>query len=103
MNVSIEMLKQNFGIAVNEYEIGFPLEHIFVVIKQYEALKIPILGGDVYIKENGIYTPTYDNWHVDKVQNEQENAYLKRSIAHVTQYIKNYKYKKSAVFVFVPN
>ncbi|MEW6196685.1 MAG: Imm40 family immunity protein [Bacteroidota bacterium] len=40
-----------------------------------ERLQIPILGGDVFVKENDKYRLTHDNWSIESSNNV--NSFLK--------------------------
>ncbi|ERJ85373.1 hypothetical protein HMPREF1989_01659 [Porphyromonas gingivalis F0566] len=42
---------------------------------------IPVLGGDVfYLKDDGEVDWTYDNWYIDRLENESDIQFLKRSM-----------------------
>jgi len=96
---SIAVEKKIHGININDCEIGFMYPKILDVVELYKKNNIPISGGDVYIKKDGVYHPTYDNWYVNK----EEKDYLNISIEHTLNYINSYKNKENVVFVLVPN
>lgn len=62
-------------------------------LDRFLAAEIPILGGDVYENNNGVFSPNYDNWHSDFLPGESESDFLRRSINESKMYIE--KYKKS--------
>jgi hypothetical protein len=103
MEKTLEEIKKEKGIIINQSEIGFLYTDIFQVIELYKLLCIPILGGDVYILRNGKYYTTYDNWFVNRIKNEDLNSYLLRSVQKTRKYIENYMNKEAVCFVLVPN
>lgn len=75
-----------------EYALSRDNSLKFIEILRLE--KKAILGGDVLYKKNNIFYHTYDNWYIQKVNNESHDSYLQRSIEISLEYIKNYNNKK---------
>ncbi len=59
-------------------------------INEFEKLKIPVLGGDVYEMIEGQPTSNYDSWYCNQNENEKLNEFVIRSITYTREYIKNY-------------
>ena len=67
---------------------ALPFSFVPEVAKFAKQLYIPILGGDVYIIQNGSLIPAYANWYItDKKENESDIEYLERSVTHTEQYL----------------
>lgn len=83
-------------------EKGYPLESIGVTGYAYsktEALKVchsyfmlglPISGGDVYVRNNGLLEITYENWYYCSGIDETFPEYVQRSYEKAVHYIRNY-------------
>lgn len=98
-NITLE--KKLFGININNSEIGFTYPKILDIIEYYYNNEIPILGGDIYIKIDNKYEPTYDNWYIEK--ESFQKSYLQESIQYAREYIEEYPDKDKVAFVLVPN
>lgn len=93
--------KKQLGVITISEETGFFYPYVLEVINWYEKKEIPILGGDVYIKQDRTYVPAYANWAFEL--NDIKTSYLKESIEMARAYILNYPDKKNVVFVLIPN
>lgn len=93
--------KKQFGVITISEETEFFYPYILEVINWYEKKEIPILGGDVYIKQDRTYVPAYANWAFEL--NDIKTSYVKESIEMARAYILHYPDKKNVVFVLVPN
>lgn len=69
-------------IGINEY--AWDYENICLLIKKLKERRIPILGGDVYLVDNGTITPTYDSWYTKK---DAECDYCESSYLQTLEYI----------------
>ncbi len=74
-------------------------------LKQFLAIEIPVLGGDVYESIDGIIQSNYDSWYCDPLPEETKSAFVRRSIEKAKAYIEEYKSKQidKIFFVLVPN
>ena len=62
--------------------------------------KIPILGGDVFRLSNGKLELTYDNWHIDKKDDEATKSYAIRSAQISENYVRNYHEPEDVVTLY---
>lgn len=67
-------------------------------------IQVPILGGDVFEKINGVMRPKYDNWYCDPILDESKDDFVVRSIGIAKRYIENYQvnYPDIIFFALVP-
>jgi|AGTN01.1.fsa_nt_gi hypothetical protein len=90
-------------LGLNEYALSKYYSFEFIKILKEE--KIAILGGDVYFKDKGDIYYTYDNWYIQRKDNESYDSYLQRSINVSLEYIKSYSKinidESNLYFVFV--
>lgn len=97
------------GIGIKLSQIGLSnwaltKSQAICALEQLEALKISILGGDVYQSINGVIKLNYDNWFCEQLGNEPKEAFIKRSISKAKDYINNYPDVLSEIyFVIVPD
>jgi hypothetical protein len=52
--------------------------------------KLPILGGDVYLRRGDRIEVAYANWYTNPKPEEDCETYLRRSWDHTATYIKNF-------------
>ena len=71
------------------------------IADEYYSSNIPILGGDVYICNNGDIKPTYDNWYCNRNDSETSYEYVVRSYQVACDYIKKYPDKANIFFSIV--
>ena len=88
------------SIGVSNWALGRS-EAIGAIFKLHDC-GIPILGGDVYVLTDGRIEQTYDSWHCDRLADEPETDYVKRSVEKALDYIDRYTLD-SALFALVPN
>ena len=62
---------------------------------------IPILGGDVYLFNNGNILPTYDNWYCNRNDSETSYEHVVRSYQVACDYIKKYPDNANIFFSIV--
>ncbi len=86
--------------AIGADEYAFSYTNILAVIAEIERLAIPILGGDVLIMCHGKFEYTGDSWYYDRQENELISEYVKRSIQHARDYIKNYHERNNNTLSF---
>lgn len=74
-------------------------------LDQFKLLRVPVLGGDVYLYEDGKFRSGYENWYVKEIPGEPANDFLIRSIEESRHFIENCKLKEPAIvhFVLVPD
>ena len=91
-----DFLKTKGILIENTNEYALNKKNALKFIKMLKNESRLILGGDVYIKQNGKLIPTYDNWYTDNDNIEQ--GYKVSNL-----YIENYNsdFENSIYFVMV--
>lgn len=85
-----ELLKKGHslqGIGINNW--AFSKEHALNILDRFEELQVIILGGDVLELINGNFQHNYDNWYCNKLPNETNLEFAKRSHILSREYIEN--------------
>ena len=83
---------------------AFPFQQAILLVDALRQSNVPILGGDVYLKLGSSIEPSYDNWYCDKIEDERDSDFLRRSCDVAETFIKEYKRKniiKEPLFAFV--
>jgi hypothetical protein len=92
--------------------IGYPLKLIGIknwalskkdainAIKELADLQVPIVGGDVYIMENGVLQHNYDSWYCNPIIDELSDDFLARSINKAKTFIEQYNIEKDNLIYF---
>jgi hypothetical protein len=62
--------------------------------------KLPILGGDVYLRRGDRLEVAYANWYADPRPGEDRETYLHRSWDHAETYLKNFPESPGAEVLF---
>lgn len=57
----------------------FPKEEVIKIIQFLKEEFYPILGGDVFLQENGCFSIAYDFWRCNQEKNENPYDFLNRS------------------------
>lgn len=70
-------------------------------LDEFEKLKTPVLGGDVFELIDGHPEPNYDNWYCDRQENEELENFILRSIKYSRDYINNYRNRGGRETFFV--
>jgi len=98
-------------------KVGFPLMEFginnwaldarsaLLAISKLGEMGIGILGGDVYVNNNGTIEANYDNWYCNIMQDETPLAFIQRSNSVAVAYIENYLIQTPGVnplFAIVP-
>lgn len=86
-----ELLKEGHsleGIGINNW--AFSQEDALEILNRFEEFKVSILGGDVFELTNSIVQSNYDNWYCNRLSNETDIEFSKRSIKRAKDYITNY-------------
>ncbi len=76
------------GIGINNW--AFSKEHALNILDRFEELQVIILGGDVLELINGNFQHNYDNWYCNKLPNETDLEFARRSSIVAREYIENY-------------
>ena len=92
-SISLESIGVN-GIAYTKSEA-------LRIAEEYYNSNIPILGGDVYLFNNGNIKPTYDNWYCNRNNSETSYEYVVRSYQVACDYIKKYPDNANIFFSIV--
>jgi hypothetical protein len=59
-------------------------------VRLAEDAGIPILGGDVYVRQSGTIVPAYANWHVDRKPGESLHEFAQRTWKEADAYLRAY-------------
>ena len=81
--------------------IAYTKSEALRIADEYYNSNIPIIGGDVYIFNNGDIKPTYDNWYSNRNNSETPYEYVTRSYQVACDYIKKYPDKANIFFSIV--
>ena len=76
------------GVGINNW--AFSKEDSLDILHRFEELQVSILGGDVCELINNSVQPNYDNWYCNKLSNETNIEFSKRSIKRAKDYIMSY-------------
>lgn len=82
-------------------EVALARESALLAISLIQKASVPILGGDVYIRNGSRVVPAYANWHCDLEPNERLEEYLARSYSVAINYVKNFPNVPRVVPLFV--
>ncbi|AJC48495.1 hypothetical protein IB642_05980 [Allofrancisella guangzhouensis] len=104
---SMNQIKEMFAKGVQLENIGinekaFSKESSLIILDLLNKFMIPILGGDVYIRDEScdVIIPTYDSWYYERAEGESCNSYIKKSVEKAKEYIVNYP-KQNVLFTLV--
>ena len=89
-------------IGIDNY--AFPYQQAILLVDALRQSNVPILGGDVYLKLGSSIESSYDNWYCDKIEDERDSVFVKRSCDVAETFIKEYKRRniiKDPLFAFV--
>lgn len=81
--------------------IAYTKSEALRIAEEYYNSNIPILGGDVYLFNNGNIKPTYDNWYCNRNNSETSYEYVARSYQVACDYIKKYPDNANIFFSIV--
>jgi hypothetical protein len=74
-----------------------------MALEQLSAMKVAVLGGDVYAVKGADVESNYDNWYCNRGGDEADDEFVDRSIAKARSYIANYRADAGGVlFARVP-
>lgn len=71
------------GDDTQSVDIALEKQEALRLLKLYYNLGIPVLGGGgrcLLLKDDGEVDWTYDNWHIDRLENESDIQFSKRII-----------------------
>lgn len=89
-------------LGTNNWALDRPAA--LAAIDHLGAMRVPILGGDVYRLENGAMRSLYDSWHCDRRLTETDSDFLERSIAQARNYVEKYPPAEQMLyFTLVPS
>ena len=83
---------------------AFSYQQAILLVDALRQSNVPILGGDVSLKLGSSIEPSYDNWYCDKIEDERDSDFLRRSCDVAETFIKEYKKNniiKEPLFAFV--
>jgi hypothetical protein len=70
-------------------------------VELLRSAAVPILGGDVWLKRGDKIEPAYANWHTDRMIEEQESEYFRRSWDSTERYVREFREPGDAEPLFV--
>ncbi len=88
-----------FDIGINNWALN--KSQSMRALDEFERLKIPVLGGDVYEVVDGTPESNYDNWYCDRNDKEVLGEFIARSISYAREYISNYSNPSGRETLFV--
>ena len=65
-----------------------------MLISMLRSANVAVLGGDVYVADNGDVERTIENWYCDAKASETLDDFVQRSCAEATHYIRQLQYSK---------
>ena len=77
-------------LAVGVNEIALSREDALYAIGILREIKRPILGGDVYFRQQGQIKPAYANWYVNSDPTENRETHAHRSYEVTKAYIQEF-------------
>lgn len=95
MTAKLKAIIEAYGIPLTASGVHGVALHRSAALKAIDVIRettIAILGGDVF-SQNGhnAVKLTHDNWHVDRMEGEEQQIYLKRSWDTAERFIRYYK------------
>ncbi|MBP6390686.1 MAG: hypothetical protein KA175_07050 [Flavobacteriales bacterium] len=103
-NSVIELLSREgrtlSSIGVNDWALT--RDQALVIISEFDAMNVAILGGDVFEDKEGRIAHTYENWYCDRRLDETDEAYRIRANEKARAYIRDYPIS-SHLFTLVVN
>ena len=95
-------LKGRYSLtAIGIDGFAFSKDEALKVAEEYCNSNKPILGGDVYLYENGHIEPTYANWYCERNSSETPYDYTIRSYHVTIDYISKFPDNANFLFGFV--
>lgn len=92
-SVAYRELLESRGIsleALGVAETAVRREDALRAVELIETAGRAILGGDVYVVDEGRIDSAYANWHSDRRKDEPSEAFVARSCAEARSYITKY-------------
>lgn len=71
-------------------EVAWLRKDAVEIVKKLQGRNIAILGGDVLRKTDDLFEYDYNNWFIDRKQNESSEAYAVRSLEHAEAYLRKF-------------
>lgn len=68
-------------------ELALKIDDALQAIELLQDTQSAILGGDILSDESGKLTYTYENWYIEKMDNESQIDYVERSYEIARNYI----------------
>lgn len=100
MDNYIEFVKTN-GINLKDMGICSYILGYDNAIKALEILKnnkIPILGGDLYVKNGNKFETSSESWYCNQIHGEPRNNYALRSYIKAIDYLKIFEPQKDKYY-----
>ncbi len=84
-------------------EVGLERSDALLAIELLRENMVPVLGGDVYFRQNSKITVAYANWYCEPKVGEDVVDFSSRSCSKADEYIKQFPTQdgKEALFVIV--
>ena len=65
------------------------VNQVHAILPELQRLGVGVLGGDVYVYENGTFLPDSMSWYSNLNADETAESYVARSIEVTRQYLKS--------------
>lgn len=84
---------------------AIPHSNALAVLDRLAEIGVGVLGGDVYLEQEGAIELSYDNWYCTPEIGESDEDFVNRSISCARTYLANYRAEppKVVFFAIVPN
>lgn len=86
-------------------DIALRADDAICAIRALKYSSVPILGGDVYLEQQGGIKPGFANWYVDRREGEAQQEFAVRSCLKAEDYIAGFPRRadEQPLFVLVPS
>ena len=65
------------------------VKQVHAILPELQRLGLGVLGGDVYIHENGTFRPAHMTWYSNSKDDETTASYVARSIEETVRYLQS--------------
>jgi hypothetical protein len=99
-----QQLLDTKGVPMNRLginEVGLTRGDTLHAIAQLQKDSIPILGGDVYFRQDSGIEPAYANWYSDPIPGDEPAEFLARSWTMALRYVQDFPSREDVEPIFV--
>jgi len=87
---SLQMSAQTLLEQCGVNNVAWSRADTLAVLESIGAMKVAVLGGDVYQFSNGRLSLTFDNWYCERQQGESPEEFASRSLSFGRDYVARY-------------